>query len=295
MPPLESPRLPHKAEPRASNALQPDSLLPGFQQQSQSISCTTTQSQIVEHLQAFIGRELQACREALIATQETFKTNVMATLEARLEANNSRYNDSAKNLRDLEIHVRRLEDNVNKDDVRLNKVACWQRSKNAEQQLFETQVINFFETFEESLQKLHQRTSSDEVQQASNSYAMSVERRSSNESILEGSDGKLHTWSNHFSAAPYIISERCNDVSAATKHGKIICPIPECGGPQQGNGSSLPSAGTLLPETSFRAEALEMALASMQQQEQERICCLQEKIRGLQKAADPYLNGTCME
>jgi len=133
---------------------------------------------------------------------------------------------------------------------------------------------------------LHQRTSSDEVQQASNSYAMSVERRSSNESILEGSDGKLHTWSNHFSAAPYIISERCNDVSAATKHGKIICPIPECGGPQQGNGSSLPSAGTLLPETSFRVEALEMALASMQQQEQERICRLQEKIRGMQKAGD---------
>lgn len=262
-----------------------DMALPGFhQQQSSSIPNVNAQPQLVEHVQAFIGRELQACREALTAAQDAFMTNFMATLEARLEANNSRQNDSATNLGDLEQHVRKLEGNLNEMELRLSKVAGIQLSKHAEHQLFETQVVSFFEMFEESLRGLRQGTSSSELQLASIARCKPAEHHNAVESILQGSGCQLRTLAKRSPAAPLVATGRCNQVSTVTTHAQMTSPSPECGETQQESGCSTPWTGAWTSETSLRVEALEAALASMQQEEQERICRLQEKIRDLQKS-----------
>jgi len=265
---------------------------PGFQQPlSQSISNAKAQSQLVEHLQAFIGRELKACRETLTVTQETFMNKFMASLEARLEANSSLHIKLVTNCGDLEKHVRTLEGNLNEMEQRLSKVAEQQLSKHAEQQLFETQMLSSFEMFEASLRGLHQATSSSLLRMASILCDKTGERRNAVENIVQGNSGQLqgdggqfHALAKRPSAAPHAATKKCNHVSATAKDRQIASPSPEGRENQQGNGSSSPWTETLFPENSFRVEALEMALASMQQQEQERIWLLQEQIRGRQKA-----------
>jgi hypothetical protein len=211
-------------------------------------------------------------------------TNFMATLEARLEANSSKQNNPATNLGDLEQHVRKLEGNLNEMELRLSKVAGMQLSKHAEHQLFETQVVSFFELFEESLRGLRQGTSSSELQLASIVRAKPAEHHNAVESILQGSSCQLRTLAKRSSAAPPAATGRCKNVSTVTTHNQLSSPSPECGDTQQESGCSTPWTGARTSETSLRVEALEAALASMQQEEQERICLLQEKIRDLQKS-----------
>jgi len=207
------------------------------------------------HLQAFIGRELQACRESLTAAQEAFMSKFLATWDAPLEANRSSHNQNlGTNLGDLEQIARKLEGDHNEMEVRLNN--------------FQTQVISLFELFEECLQGLQQDTGSSELQPAGISRAETAERQNVVQGILQGTGGRPHTLSG-CSSAPYL--------SVAAKDWQTSSPSPECGR-QQRSGNSTPCAASL------RVEALEVALASMQQQEQERIRRLQEKIRDLQKA-----------
>jgi hypothetical protein len=124
----------------------------------------------------------------------------------------------------------------------------------------------------------------------STSRAETADRQKVVESVLQGSGGLPHTLSKRSLAAPHVATGSGKHVSVVTKHCQLTSPAPErpeSGEPQQKSGSSTvstPWTGTLMPETSFRVEALEMALASMQQQEQERICCLQKQIRDLRNA-----------
>jgi len=255
----------------------------GLQHQSpQSNSNANVQSQLVEYLQSFIRSELQACREALTAAQEDFMTNSMATLEARFDANNSWRNNSATNLGDLKKDVCKLQGSLKEMELRLGKVAVQQLSQHAEQQVFETQVV--FESFEESLRALRQGTSSGELQLASISRAKTAERHKAVESALQGNGGQLRTLTERSSFAPHAATEKCKRVSPVIKLRQITSLSPECEQNQQASGSITPCSGVMMPETSFRIEALEVALASMQQQEQERICRLQERIRAMHGA-----------
>jgi hypothetical protein len=141
-----------KAKLYASNDLPSDSTLLGFQQQpAQSTSSAYGQSPLVEHLQAFIGSELQACREALTSAQETFMTKLMATLDARLEANSAwQNNNAATSLGDLQNDVRKLEGNQKEMELHWNK--------------FETQVISLLDVYEECIRGLQQGASSSALQ-----------------------------------------------------------------------------------------------------------------------------------
>jgi len=204
-------------------------------------------------------------------------------LEARLEANSLWRNNSAAHVGNLQTDVHRLERNLNEMDMRLGKVASQQLSAQAEQQVFETQVVGFFEVIEECLQGLHQGTSSSDRQLASISRAKTAECHNAVETFLQGSGGQLHGLTIRSSASSTVATGRCKHVPVETKHRQMTSPSPECVESQQEGGSSTPWTGTLIPETSFRVEALEMALASMQEQEQERICRLKERIHHLQK------------
>jgi len=280
LPKLES----QKTGLQACNNLQSDCGLQRFQHQLlQSTSIVDAQSQFVEQLLAFIGSELQACFEALTAAQEAFMTDVTVILEARLEANSLWRNNCAAHVGNLQTDVHRLESNLNEMDMRLGKVASQQLSAQAEQQVFETQVVGFFEVIEECLQGLHQGTSSSDRQLASISRAKTAECHNAVETFLQGSGGQLHGLTKRSSASSTVATGKCKHVPVETKHRQMTSPSPECVESQQEGGSSTPWTGTLIPETSFRVEALEMALASMQEQEQERICRLKERIHHLQK------------
>jgi len=272
-----------KAQSHTPNAGKPGSL-PALPPLAQLASDTAAQSQLVENLQAYIGSELHACRKALLAEQDAFMTNFKKTLEAWLEANNSRHNELTTHLGDLEKDVRSLEGNMKEMDQRVSKAAFQALTKHSEQQVFETQVISFFEMFEESLRALNQAASSGELQYANIWRAKTAEQQNAVESILEG------TASGHAASTPQIAS-RCKRMSMLTKDRQLSTPAPQSREARQGNVSSKnslpwPGSGAVspLPDTSFRVEALEAALASMQQDEQERIRRLQLKIRELHKA-----------
>lgn len=221
-------------------------------------------------LKAFITGELQACRQVLIADQQVEMKNFMAALEARFQA---KFQECIDLVKSSYLHL----------ESRIDSLAYQDVSKCAELREFKHETLAHLERFAECLQVCNQEWHNMETKLASilhvNEPVASTKPHGSAAHDLEGTCGRKHNVVESRSIAPNAAFESRvpNSImyhgitSGEAEHGQII----------KVRTNTAPSPATP-PKKSTRVKALEMALTSMAQQEQEQIRCLRQQIREAQ-------------
>mmetsp|Transcript_46888 Transcript_46888/g.93345 ORF Transcript_46888/g.93345 Transcript_46888/m.93345 type:complete len:365 (+) Transcript_46888:61-1155(+) len=234
-----------------------------------------------KHLKALITNELQVCRQALIADQHEMR-KLIATLEAKLEAEIHERSGLVKQAGDIEAQLHRLDGGFSKAylhlESRVDSLASQQISQNAENRQSKHETLAYFELHSESLKALERDWRSLEARLASilpvNESLAATDHNGSAAYNPKGRGGQESDVCEPLLIAAPATAERCMPQSAKYRG---INP----GGPAheeiQARTDTTPSPG-MPPEKSMRVKALEMALASMQQQEQEQIRGLQQRI-----------------
>jgi len=236
-----------------------------------------------KHLKALITNELQVCRQALIADQHEMR-KLIATLEAKLEAEIHERSGLVKQAGDIEAQLHRLDGGFSKAylhlESRVDSLASQQISQNAENRQSKHETLAYFELHSESLKALERDWRSLEARLASilpvNESLANTDHNGSAAYDLKGRGGQESDVCEPLLIAAPATTERC--MLQSTMYSNVgITP----GGPApekiQARADATPSPG-MPPEKSKRVQALEVALASMQQQEQEQIRGLQQHI-----------------
>jgi hypothetical protein len=230
-------------------------------------------SQQIQHLKALIASELQMCRQSLIADQRVAMKNCMAALETRFEAVIQERHDLDKS-----ANLQRLEERFSNTrlhlDTRLDALASQQMSKYLEYRYFQQETLTWFERFAESINVLNQERHSMKLMVAN---------------ILPVNEPVAKT-EHHGSAEPDATERGMPE--STTYHG-ITSSLPERGEMQHERSNAAPSPGATpgaTPKKSARVKAVEMAVASMQQHEQEQIRSLQQQICELQSVQETFQN-----